>query len=94
MKSLFLNKNVSSRVENGHPWIFANEINRGKALDAAAKAGEIVNVFTHDKKFIGKGYVNELINFYGRKYKNDSGGGGFSRRINTKVFFLNLLIPI
>jgi 23S rRNA (cytosine1962-C5)-methyltransferase len=58
MKSLFLNKNVSNRVEMGHPWIFANEINRGKALDAAAKAGEIVNVFTHDKKFIGKGYVN------------------------------------
>ena len=58
MKSLFLNKNAGNRVENGHPWIFANEINRGKALDAAANAGEIVNVFTHDKKFIGKGYVN------------------------------------
>ncbi|MEO6546887.1 MAG: class I SAM-dependent rRNA methyltransferase [Ferruginibacter sp.] len=58
MKSLFLNKNVSSRVENGHPWIFVNEINRGKALDAAAKGGEIVQVFTHDKKFVGKGYVN------------------------------------
>ena len=58
MKSLFLNKNVGNRVENGHPWVFANEINRGKALDAAAKAGEIVNLFTHDKKFIGKGYVN------------------------------------
>ena len=58
MKSLFLNKNVGNRVESGHPWIFANEINRGKALDAAVKAGEIVHVFTHDKKFIGKGYVN------------------------------------
>lgn len=58
MKSLFLNKNISNRVESGHPWVFANEINRGKALDAAAKAGEIVNLFTHDKKFIGKGYVN------------------------------------
>ena len=58
MKSLFLNKNVGNRVESGHPWIFANEINRGKALDAAAKAGEIIHVFTHDKKFIGKGYVN------------------------------------
>ena len=58
MKSLFLNKNVSSRVESGHPWVFANEINRGKALDAAARAGEIVNLFTHDKKFVGKGYVN------------------------------------
>ncbi len=58
MKSLFLNKNAGNRVENGHPWVFANEINRGKALDAAAKAGEIVNLFTHDKKFIGKGYIN------------------------------------
>jgi len=58
MKSLFLNKNVSNRVEGGHPWVFANEINRGKAMDAAAKAGEIVNLFTHEKKFIGKGYVN------------------------------------
>lgn len=58
MKSLFLNKNISNRVESGHPWVFANEINRGKALDAAAKAGEVVNVFTHDKKFVGKGYVN------------------------------------
>lgn len=42
----------------GHPWIFGNEVNTGKALDAAAKAGEIVNVYTHDKKFIGKGYIN------------------------------------
>ena len=58
MKSLFLNKNISNRVESGHPWVFANEINRGKALDAAAKAGEVVNVFTHDKKFVGKGYIN------------------------------------
>jgi len=58
MKSLILNKNISRRVELGHPWIFANEVNRGKALDTAAKAGEIVEVYTHDKKFVGKGYVN------------------------------------
>ncbi|MGB4843619.1 MAG: class I SAM-dependent rRNA methyltransferase [Ferruginibacter sp.] len=58
MKSLFLNKKISRRVENGHPWIFGNEVNTGKALDAAAKPGEIVNVFTHDKKFVGRGYVN------------------------------------
>ncbi len=58
MKNIVLNKNISRRVELGHPWIFANEVNRGKALDTAAKAGEIVEVYTHDKKFIGKGYVN------------------------------------
>jgi 23S rRNA (cytosine1962-C5)-methyltransferase len=58
MKSIFLNKKVSKRVEQGHPWVFGNEINRGKALDAAAKPGEIVNVYTHDKLFIGRGYIN------------------------------------
>ncbi len=45
-------------MESGHPWIFGNEVNKGKALDAAAKAGEVVNVYTHDKKFIGRGYIN------------------------------------
>jgi 23S rRNA (cytosine1962-C5)-methyltransferase len=58
MKSIFLNKKISRRIETGHPWIFGNEVNTGKALDAAAKAGQIVNVFTHDKKFVGKGYIN------------------------------------
>ena len=58
MKGIYLNKNISRRVELGHPWIFANEVNRGKALDAVAKPGEIVNVFTYDKKFIGRGYIN------------------------------------
>lgn len=58
MKSIFLNKKISPRIENGHPWIFGNEVNTGKALDAAAKPGEIVNVFTHDKKFVGRGYIN------------------------------------
>jgi len=58
MKSIFLNKKISRRVETGHPWIFGNEVNTGKALDAAAKPGEIVNVYTYDKKFIGRGYIN------------------------------------
>jgi 23S rRNA (cytosine1962-C5)-methyltransferase len=58
MKSIFLNKKISRRVEMGHSWIFANEVNTGKALDAAAKPGEVVNVFTYDKKFIGRGYIN------------------------------------
>ena len=42
----------------GHPWIFGNEVNKGKALDSAARMGEIVDVYTHDKKFVGRGYVN------------------------------------
>ena len=58
MKSITLNKNISRRVESGHPWIFANEVNTGKEKDTAAKPGEIVDVYTYDKIFIGKGYYN------------------------------------
>ena len=58
MKSIILNKNISRRIELGHPWVFSNEVNRGKLLDASPQAGEIVNVLSHDKNFIGRGYVN------------------------------------
>ncbi len=58
MKSIVLKKNISRRVENGHPWIFTNEVNTGKEKDTAAKPGEIVDVYTFDKIFIGKGYYN------------------------------------
>jgi 23S rRNA (cytosine1962-C5)-methyltransferase len=58
MKSIILNKNISRRVELGHPWIFANEVNTGKEKDTNAQPGEIVAVYTFDKKFIGKGYYN------------------------------------
>ena len=58
MKSIILNKNISRRIELGHPWIFGNEVNRGKLLDTSPQPGEIVNVLAHDKNFIGRGYVN------------------------------------
>jgi 23S rRNA (cytosine1962-C5)-methyltransferase len=58
MKSIVLNKNISRRVELGHPWIFANEVNTGKEKDTNAQPGEIVEVYSFDKKFIGRGYYN------------------------------------
>jgi 23S rRNA (cytosine1962-C5)-methyltransferase len=50
-----LRKKISQRVVNGHPWIFNNEVEK---VDEDLKGGEIVEVFTHDKKFVGKGYIN------------------------------------
>jgi 23S rRNA (cytosine1962-C5)-methyltransferase len=55
MLKVYLNKKISRRIENGHPWIFSNEVDR---IDGEAAGGEIGEVFTHDKKFIGKGYLN------------------------------------
>jgi 23S rRNA (cytosine1962-C5)-methyltransferase len=55
MTKVILNKKISQRIANGHPWIFNNEVNR---IDGATDPGSIVDVFTHDDKFVGKGYIN------------------------------------
>jgi len=55
MIKVILRKTISNRVQNGHPWIFGNEVEK---IDGETKGGEIVQVFTHDKKFIGQGYIN------------------------------------
>jgi 23S rRNA (cytosine1962-C5)-methyltransferase len=55
MTHIVLKKKISNRVLNGHPWIFANEIQESVIIQTA---GEIVDVYTYDKKFIGRGYTN------------------------------------
>lgn len=52
---VILNKKIAQRIAMGHPWIFGNEI---ATIEGEPKPGDIVEVFTHDKKFIGKGYIN------------------------------------
>jgi len=55
MTKAYLQKRISQRVTNGHPWIFGNEIER---TEGSTEPGDIAEVYTHDKKFIGKGYIN------------------------------------
>jgi 23S rRNA (cytosine1962-C5)-methyltransferase len=50
-----LNKKISRRIESGHPWIFANEVN---TIDGNYEPGDTVDVVNHDSKFVGKGYIN------------------------------------
>ncbi len=55
MAKVILKRKISNRILNGHPWIFANEVN---IVDGTVNGGDVVEVFTHDKKFLGKGYIN------------------------------------
>lgn len=55
MKRLYLKRKISNRVAIGHPWVFANEV---QEMDNGIDAGDIVEVFFHDGKFAGKGYIN------------------------------------
>ncbi len=55
MKKLYLKRKISNRIANGHPWIFANEVQK---MDDGINAGDVVEVFFYDGKFTGKGYIN------------------------------------
>src|SRR5580693_4396667 len=55
MIPVILKKRIGLRVENGHPWIFGNEI---AETEETVKPGDIVTAFNGDNKFIGKGFIN------------------------------------
>ncbi|MCP5456025.1 MAG: class I SAM-dependent rRNA methyltransferase [Thermotogae bacterium] len=50
-----LKNNIKTRILNGHPWIYDNEID---SVENAINSGDIVDVF-HGGNFIGKGYFNK-----------------------------------
>jgi len=52
---IFLKKNEEKRIVAGHSWVYANEVERIEGKDAN---GSLATVFSHDGKFIGKGYIN------------------------------------
>ncbi|MBD8046208.1 class I SAM-dependent rRNA methyltransferase [Clostridium faecium] len=52
----YLDKGRGKRALSGHPWIFATEIN---GYDGEYTNGNIVEVYTADNTFIGKGYIND-----------------------------------
>lgn len=55
MKRVYLKRKISNRIASGHPWIFANEVEK---IDDGINAGDIVDVLFFDGKFAGQGYIN------------------------------------
>jgi 23S rRNA (cytosine1962-C5)-methyltransferase len=82
MSTVYLKRKISPRVVNGHPWIFNNEVEK---IEGAAEGGEIVEVFTYDKKFVGKGYINPksqiLVRLLTRERKDEINEQYFLREI-------------
>ena len=83
MTKVTLNRKISQRVANGHPWVFANEVNR---VDGNAEAGAIVDVHTHDDKFLGRGYFNPksqiLVRILTRKKNEEINDDFFLRKLS------------
>jgi 23S rRNA (cytosine1962-C5)-methyltransferase len=55
MQKVHLRRKIALRVANGHPWIFANEVEK---VEGEPAPGAIVEVLYSDGKFCGKGYFN------------------------------------
>ncbi|WP_341834792.1 class I SAM-dependent rRNA methyltransferase [Chitinophaga pollutisoli] len=55
MTKVFLKKKIANRVLTGHPWVFGNEVGH---IEGEVNAGDIVDVFTHNGIFVGRGYIN------------------------------------
>jgi 23S rRNA (cytosine1962-C5)-methyltransferase len=79
MTKVILNKRIGNRIVNGHPWIFTNEVNR---IEGTPAAGEIVDVETFEKKFVGKGYINEQSQILVRLLTRDK-----DEEINEQFFY-------
>ncbi|MFT3903861.1 MAG: class I SAM-dependent rRNA methyltransferase [Niabella sp.] len=62
MTKLFLNKKISNRIANGHPWVFANEIDKIQIDEKKSlqyPEDYLAEVYTHHKQFVGRGYFND-----------------------------------
>ena len=82
MIKVYLRKKISRRVEEGHPWIFSNEVEK---VEGAALGGEIVTVFTHDNRQVGTGYINPKSQIIVRLLTRDK-----SDKINEDFFYNRL----
>jgi 23S rRNA (cytosine1962-C5)-methyltransferase len=82
MAKVILKRKIGNRIVNGHPWIFANEVEK---IEGAPEAGSIVEVYYYDGKFSGKGYINQQSQIIVRLLTREK-----AVQIDDKFFFNKL----
>jgi 23S rRNA (cytosine1962-C5)-methyltransferase len=83
MTKVVLKRKIAPRIANGHPWIFANEI---QGIEGPVTPGDTVDVVYHDGKFCGRGYINPLSQIAVRLLTREKG-----EEINDDFFYNRLL---
>lgn len=79
MSKFFLRKKIGDRIINGHPWIFGNELGD---TEGTADAGDIVEVYSYNGSFVGKGYYNPASQIRIRLLTRDK-----NEEINDEFFY-------
>ncbi|MCD8205370.1 MAG: class I SAM-dependent rRNA methyltransferase [Clostridia bacterium] len=78
-----LKKGEEKRIVDGHSWVYANEAAKIENI-GDAKNGSLAEVFSHDSKYIGKGYINHLSKILVRIFIRDDAE-------DTKEYYLDAI---
>jgi 23S rRNA (cytosine1962-C5)-methyltransferase len=82
MSTVHLRRKIALRIANGHPWIFANEVEK---VEGSPEPGAMVDVLYGDGKFCGKGYYNAasqiMVRLLTRDRKDIIDAAFFKRKI-------------
>ncbi len=78
---VYLKKKEEKRIRAGHPWVYANEVER---IEGEGGNGDVAAVYDHAGLFLGKGYINHLSKILVRLFmdkKEDDGPELIKERI-------------
>lgn len=91
MAKIIIAPNKSKRIENGHPWVYDNEVEH---TEGKFEAGDIVEVYNNKRKFLGKGYINPkshiLVRLLTRNPKDEINKAFFHRKLSEALAFRKL----
>lgn len=91
MAQIILAPQKARRVENGHTWVYDNEVHQ---INGKYQNGDIVEVLNHKKQFIGKGYINNkshiLVRLLTRNPKENIDKQFFYKRIQEAIQYRQL----
>lgn len=83
---VYLKKNEEKRIAAGHPWVYANEVQR---IEGEGKNGEIAVVYDYKGNFLGKGFINHLskilVRIFIRNKNENADRELFVKRIKAAV---------
>jgi 23S rRNA (cytosine1962-C5)-methyltransferase len=94
MKRIILKPGEENRVLAGHPWVYDNEVgsvlegNGAAARPAELKPGELADVESSRKEYLGRAFVNPASKIIARIYSPSKEGvdkGFFKRRIREAL---------
>jgi 23S rRNA (cytosine1962-C5)-methyltransferase len=92
MKRIILKPHEEQRILLGHPWVYDNEIARvldgPQAKPAVLAPGELADVESQGKKYLGRSFVNPNSKIIARIYGPSKEGvdkGFFKRRIRKAI---------